>query len=80
MDKKCSKKFGGKEFFSYLCQREILNKAYLKLIYFNKKTPDSAIPFLESHFFLSYCCVNRFFSLFLHPISKPLTIYYYNLQ
>ena len=37
MDKKCSKKFGGKEIFSYLCQREILNKAYLKLIYFNKK-------------------------------------------
>lgn len=51
MDKKCSKMFGGKEIFSYLCQREILNKAYLKLIYFNKKTPDSAIPFLESHFF-----------------------------
>ena len=52
MDKKCSKKFGGKEIFSYLCQREILNKAYLKLIYFNKKTPDSAIPSWSRIFFV----------------------------
>ena len=40
MDKKCSKKFGGNE-----------KTAADNVSRFNKKTPDSAIPFLESHFF-----------------------------